>query len=381
MRYFSFFIFSFLLIIFSFQINPDNNIDKTNNIDHQENANINQQSIISTDNKTSITSDNSTLNQTEIKSSPKKKRGKKRSKVKFSTIIPNNTNNISNDVIYSLSDVTFDLVLQNGKNYKWFVLLYSDTCGHCAYARKEIKKIFPDYKNSTIIRFAEIEVNRNQITFLRFSTDGVPYIFMLYNNKMYEFDLYPHSKNLKKFIDTKFEDVEDELKPFPPMVSTYRYGWEVIKKAFSEFVNSVNDFISDSGYDIKFTPISLIMIIALIIILFLLLQCYCTSKFCPDEEYEEVKKEVKVRKKIEEEINKIEKNGKNEKKEGKKETENVKNDGRESKNEDNNDEEEKIEKENKREMEKMKEQMEKEEKIMKESPKQKEKAKKKKKKE
>ena len=49
---------------------------------------------------------------------------------------------IPNDEIYELNDSNFDIVLQNGNNYRWFVLFYVSTCGHCRRAKKEIKSVF-----------------------------------------------------------------------------------------------------------------------------------------------------------------------------------------------------------------------------------------------
>ena len=49
-------------------------------------------------------------------------------------------------------------------------------------------------------------------------------MFLLRNNSIYEMDLYPNQKNLIKFINTNFSDVQNELKPFPPMVPIYKFG-------------------------------------------------------------------------------------------------------------------------------------------------------------
>jgi len=128
----------------------------------------------------------------------------------------NKTSNLLNNQIYSLNDMTFDAILQKGNNYKWLVILYSQTCGHCQDARRAIRKVFPNYRNSTTIRFAEIEITRNPMTNMRFEIEGVPYIFLLQNNSIYEMDLYANERNLKKFIETDFNNVTEELKPFPP---------------------------------------------------------------------------------------------------------------------------------------------------------------------
>ena len=40
------------------------------------------------------------------------------------------------------------MALKKGNTYKWFVILYSETCGHCEFARRELRKIFSQYKKS-----------------------------------------------------------------------------------------------------------------------------------------------------------------------------------------------------------------------------------------
>ena len=46
------------------------------------------------------------------------------------------------------------MALKKGNTYKWFVILYSETCGHCEFARRELRKIFSQYKkvNNKICR-------------------------------------------------------------------------------------------------------------------------------------------------------------------------------------------------------------------------------------
>ena len=146
---------------------------------------------ISNKNKTIETQENNnTLNKntTSKKQKPKKNKHNTPPPLTSSTQIPNDTSRVPNE-IFSLNDLTFDMVLRGGNYYKWLVILYSETCGHCEHARREIRKIFPEYKNNTSIRFAEIEINRNHLTNMRFDIEGVPYIFMLQNESMYELDL------------------------------------------------------------------------------------------------------------------------------------------------------------------------------------------------
>ena len=196
----------------------------------------------------------------------------------------NNSHYISSERIYTLNDINFDIILQNGNYYKWLVILYSDTCVHCEHAREEIRKIFPQYKNSTTIRFAELEIYLNHMTDVRFDyVEGVPYIFLLQNNSIYEMDLYPNEKNLIKFIETDFKNVSSELKPFPARVGLIKVGFFMIKNAFKGVIEGINELLYIFGYNFQITPLLFILLIILIILFLFLLDYFCCSRFCPDE--------------------------------------------------------------------------------------------------
>ena len=225
---------------------------------------------------------------------PKSKKNKHNNPppLKGNSTIPNDTSKIPND-IFSLNDLTFDMVLRGGNFYKWLVILYSETCGHCEHARREIRKIFQEYKNSTSIRFAEIEINKNHLTNMRFDIEGVPYIFMLQNESIYELDLFPNQKNLKKFIETDFNEVEEELKPFPKMVPFYQIAFVVLGNILRAITNMVNDMLFDFGYEYEFTPMILIISFIGFIAFICILEFYCCAKFCPDEDKPKRKKRKK----------------------------------------------------------------------------------------
>ena len=106
----------------------------------------------------------------------------------------------SSEKIHELNDITFDYIIRDGQIYRWFILFYSRSCGHCKRAKKEILKIFDTYKNKTNLRFAEIEAYQNTMTNIRFNVTGVPYMIIVENKSMYEMDLFPNYDNLKDAI-------------------------------------------------------------------------------------------------------------------------------------------------------------------------------------
>ena len=314
-----------------------------------------------------LKSDNSTSNKTGAKKPKKPKKPKRHvPPSNFTSPSFNQDENVTNKEIYSLNDLTFDMVLQKGNFFKWFVILYSETCGHCEFARRELRKIFAQYKNSTTIRFAEIEINRNPMTNMRFDIEGVPYIFLLQNNSIYEMDLYPNQKNLIKFIATDFKEVEKELKPFPPMVPIYKFGWQIIKNIFNGVTSGVNELLYDNGYEFQFTPHLLLFTIFMVFGGICILEYFCCMRFCPDED----QKKINTKKnKKNEKIEKKEENDKEEEEEEKEEKDNDNDDNDESKENKETTEEEKMEREKQKEKEKEIKMKEKEKKIKKEEDK------------
>ena len=289
-------------------IRNDNNgiINKENNYDKEKeyNSKIDLNYLINNfkeENENKTSDNNTQTNTTKKNPKPKKNKYGMPPLVKSTSKIPNDTSQISNKDIYSLNDLTFDMVLRGGNYYKWLVILYSETCGHCEHARREIRKIFPDYKNSTSIRFAEIEINKNHLTNMRFDIEGVPYIFMLQNESMYELDLFPSAKNLKKFIETDFNDVEEELRPFPKMVPMHHVALVVLSNILRGITNVINDILFDFGFEFEFTPTLFALTFFGGIALICILQFYCCAKFCPDEEKPKKKKKKSKKKKEKEE--------------------------------------------------------------------------------
>ena len=249
---------------------------------------------------------NKTLNKTESKNTEKKSSKKKEKKEKkdknkkqkkekekdneesnplpplsFKTEIID-PYNLPNDDVYMLTDITVDKALQNGNNYRWLVILFSQTCGHCYFARSEIRKIVPEFKNSPLLRFAELEININPMSNMRFNIEGVPYIFILQNNTMYLMDLYPSQKNIMKFlgIDLGYF-LPEEKKPFPPPVN---FKNNKFNNVFQDMTNSVNEFLTNYGIKFQFTSITLIVALVSGFSLICFLDYFCCVNCCPDIE-------------------------------------------------------------------------------------------------
>ena len=187
--------------------------------------------------------------------------------------------------IHDLNDLFFDYKIRDGKIYRWFILFYSKTCGHCMRAKREIKKVFEDLKSNDTLRFAQIEAYDNTMTNVRFNITGVPYIIVVENNTMYELDLYPNYENLKKFIFTNFSEVKDEIKPFPKKVKFHYVAWVIFKQTLDSVTASVNNFLKRKNLKIQFNPYVFILTVLLSIIIccFGCVKC-CMYCCCNDED-------------------------------------------------------------------------------------------------
>jgi len=187
--------------------------------------------------------------------------------------------------IHDLNDLFFDYMIRDGQIYRWFILFYSKTCGHCMRAKREIKKVFEELKNNDTLRFAQIEAYDNTMTNVRFNITGVPYIIVVENNTMHELDLYPNYENLKKFIFTNFSEVKDELKPFPKKVKFYYVAWVIFKQTLDSVTASVNNFLKKKNIKIHFNPYIFILTVLVTIIgcCFGCVKC-CMYCCCNDED-------------------------------------------------------------------------------------------------
>ena len=194
---------------------------------------------------------------------------------------------VPNGKIYELNDYIFDVVVQQGNIYRWFLILYSKTCGYCRRARNQISKLFLEYKNNDTIRFGEIEVGDNIMTHIRFNINGVPYIILVENNTIYEMDLYPNYENLKKFVSTDFNDVKNETKIFPTPVKFYYVAWKMFCQSVQGLIEKINNFLKRKfGLNIKLTPIVIVIIVVSTILGCCVCNYYLCVKCCFNDDFE-----------------------------------------------------------------------------------------------
>ena len=190
----------------------------------------------------------------------------------------------SSSKIHELNDITFDYIIRDGKIYRWFIIFYSRSCGHCKRAKKEISKIFETYNNISNLRFAQIEAYQNTVTNIRFNISGVPYMILVENGSMYEMDLFPNYENLKDFIFTNFTEVEGDLKPIPRKVKFAYVAWVILKQTLDDVTNNFNIFLSNKGIKFQFNTYGFIGCILGLIILCCWGMIHCCLRCCCNDD-------------------------------------------------------------------------------------------------
>ena len=190
----------------------------------------------------------------------------------------------SSSKIHELNDITFDYIIRDGKIYRWFIIFYSRSCGHCKRAKKEISKIFETYNNISNLRFAQMEAYQNTVTNIRFNISGVPYMILVENGSMYEMDLFPNYENLKDFIFTNFTEVEGDLKPIPRKVKFAYVAWVILKQTLDDVTNNFNIFLSNKGIKFQFNTYGFIGCILGLIILCCWGMIHCCLRCCCNDD-------------------------------------------------------------------------------------------------
>ena len=190
----------------------------------------------------------------------------------------------SSSKIHELNDITFDYIIRDGKIYRWFIIFYSRSCGHCKRAKKEISKIFETYNNISNLRFAQIEAYQNTVTNIRFNISGVPYMILVENGSMYEMELFPNYENLKDFIFTNFTEVEGDLKPIPRKVKFAYVAWVILKQTLDDVTNNFNIFLSNKGIKFQFNTYGFIGCILGLIILCCWGMIHCCLRCCCNDD-------------------------------------------------------------------------------------------------
>ena len=239
-----------------------------------------------------------------------------------------------NDKIYELSDMTFEDSINAGKYYKWCVIFYLKTCGHCKRAKNARDKIFKKVSDPKV-RFAQLETEENMITNFRFNVTAVPYIVLIENNSMLELEKYPNEENLLNFCQSNFSNFEKEIIPYPKPIGMGKVSWIMFRETINGLIYQINNYLKKYGINHQLNFNEFLILLVLFLVIGGFLEYYLLSLCLNDKYEEEIKKQIEL----------IEKNEKIKKSKNKKEKDKKENnDKKELNEEDKIKKEEKIEK-------------------------------------
>ena len=211
---------------------------------------------------------------------------------------PSKTMNEKMEEIIELNDSNFDLTIQKGNNNRWLIIFYLETCYHCYRARIVLNRILElkEYKNINKIKFASVEVEKNSQCNDRFNVSQVPYIILVENGTMIEFDSYANEKNLIDFIETNYTNSTYDIKIFPKF-NIFIYYFHQFEKSIYYVVNEINKYLESKNIKFKFTALSLIL--GYIILCFILWTSVILCIFKCFNNKNNPKKKLKEKKEIE----------------------------------------------------------------------------------
>jgi len=204
------------------------------------------------------------------------------------TFIPKFTENQEKDTIpemIELNDSNIDSIIKDGIYNRWFILCYLETCYHCQRARQVLDDILEsgNYPVINNIKFAQIEVQKNIKSNIRFNISKVPYIILVENNTMHELELYPSEKNLLNFIGTDFRNVTTDIKPFPHM-NIFKYYYAIFDYSVSEIAKKINDYLKTKNIFFEFNSLTFILSYVIlcsaisILLISAIMKCFTSKK-------------------------------------------------------------------------------------------------------
>ena len=140
-----------------------------------------------------------------------------------------------------LNDYNFDSLVQNGNLNRWLVIFFSETSSFCKQIKSIIDKIIEEkkYKKINNIKFGSMDIDNNLQSLIRFNITGVPYIIIVENNKMTQFQMFPIEQNIINFIETEIDEFID-MKDFIEQLSLFEFIRDLSIFTLRYYVEKIN---------------------------------------------------------------------------------------------------------------------------------------------
>ena len=170
--------------------------------------------------------------------------------------------------IIILNDNNFHTFVKDGRDNRWLIIFFSESCYYCNRAIQILNNILykNQFKSVNNIKFGKIDISINTKINFRFNISEVPYIALIDNNSMIELNLYPNEKNLLNFIESNLSQWKNKLNI--PKNNLLKYYYMSFDNSISIFVNNINNFLKSRHINYSMNSIVFILLYIVLCIIF-----------------------------------------------------------------------------------------------------------------
>ena len=170
--------------------------------------------------------------------------------------------------IIILNDNNFHTFVKDGRDNRWLIIFFSESCYYCNRAIQILNNILykNQFKSVNNIKFGKIDISINTKINFRFNISEVPYIALIDNNSMIELNLYPNEKNLLNFIESNLSQWKNKLNI--PKNNLLKYYYMSFDNSISIFVNNINNFLKSRHINYSMNSIVFMLLYIVLCIIF-----------------------------------------------------------------------------------------------------------------
>ena len=170
--------------------------------------------------------------------------------------------------IIILNDNNFNSFVKDGRDNRWLIIFFSESCYYCNRAIQILNNILykNQFKSVNNIKFGKIDISINTKINFRFNISEVPYIALIDNNSMIELNLYPNEKNLLNFIESNLSQWKNKFNI--PKNNLLKYYYMSFDNSISIFVNNINNFLKSRHINYSMNSIVFMLLYIVLCIIF-----------------------------------------------------------------------------------------------------------------
>ena len=170
--------------------------------------------------------------------------------------------------IIILNDNNFHTFVKDGRDNRWLIIFFSESCYYCNRAIQILNNILykNQFKSVNNIKFGKIDISINTKINFRFNISEVPYIALIDNNSMIELNLYPNEKNLLNFIESNLSQWKNKFNI--PKNNLLKYYYMSFDNSISIFVNNINNFLKSRHINYSMNSIVFMLLYVVLCIIF-----------------------------------------------------------------------------------------------------------------